>query len=159
MLPETPEKYREHWTRYWAAIWKLTRTILQTENIIPGRSCAITEIVHCKSNAEKGVKEAREACVEKYLNRIFNLAQAPIIILLGNHATDIINKKYKLDILPATEKNVSQNHSVVAYIGNKKRLILAIPAPNNRKTRGLTWLKPDEKDILLQWGQEAFIET
>jgi uracil-DNA glycosylase len=158
LLPETPITYRKYWTRYWATTWKLTKLILQTENIMPGRHCAITEIVHCKSNGERGVEEAKDECVKRYLNRIFNLASAKIIVLLGKHATEIMSKEYKLNIVVATEKKAALNHSTITHIGNIERLVVAIPAPNNRGTRGLTWLKQSEKDNLFKWGKKAVVD-
>lgn len=47
---------------------------------------AMTEIVHCKSKKESGVKIAREKCKEMYLEQILAVSKAKLIIINGKHA-------------------------------------------------------------------------
>lgn len=47
---------------------------------------AMTEIVHCKSQKEEGVEDAREKCKEKYLEQILSISKAQLIIINGKHA-------------------------------------------------------------------------
>jgi hypothetical protein len=51
---------------------------------------AMTEIVHCKSKNEKGVKQARLKCKETYLERILEVSKAKLIIVSGKHACEDI---------------------------------------------------------------------
>lgn len=51
---------------------------------------AMTEIVHCKSKKEKGVKKARIKCKDKYLERILQVSNAKLIIISGKHACEDI---------------------------------------------------------------------
>lgn len=51
---------------------------------------AMTEIVHCKSKNESGVKIAREKCKDKYLAQILAISKAKLIIVDGQHACEDI---------------------------------------------------------------------
>ena len=55
---------------------------------------AMTEIVHCKSKGEKGVKKARLTCKDKFLERILEISQAELIIISGKHACEDIKAIY-----------------------------------------------------------------
>jgi len=55
---------------------------------------AMTEIVHCKSKKEEGVKKARSKCKDKYLERILAVSKAELIIISGKHACEDIKTVY-----------------------------------------------------------------
>lgn len=55
---------------------------------------AMTEIVHCKSKGEEGVKKARLKCKDKFLERILEISQADLIIISGKHACEGIKAVY-----------------------------------------------------------------
>jgi len=63
---------------YWSRIWAYALFILHKKNkndVIPGSSYALTEIVHCKSEKEKGVKQAMTCCSGKYLTKIMEITK------------------------------------------------------------------------------------
>ncbi len=55
---------------------------------------AMTEIVHCKSKGENGVKKARLKCKDKFLERILEISKAELIIISGKHACADIKAVY-----------------------------------------------------------------
>ena len=55
---------------------------------------AMTEIVHCKSKSEEGVRKARLKCKDKFLERILALSNAQLIIISGKHACEDIKTIY-----------------------------------------------------------------
>ena len=54
----------------------------------PHFNYAITEIVHCKSKDAIGVQEASSHCVRKWMNSIFEVSPAKVVILLGSKVRD-----------------------------------------------------------------------
>ena len=61
----------------------------------PSQSYALTEVVHCKSENEVGVKEALPRCTEKWLNPVMQLANsANVLILAGSKVRDGWAKTY-----------------------------------------------------------------
>lgn len=68
------------------------------EEISAHSDYAMTEIVHCKSIKEIGVKKARLKCKDSYLERILQLSNAQLIIISGKHACEDIKAIYPKDI-------------------------------------------------------------
>jgi uracil-DNA glycosylase len=156
--PLTPEDYLN--VPFWTYIWKTTGEILgiDVKKVIPGRSSALSEIVHCKSNNQFGVNRAKKVCMDKYLEPMLNLSSARIIVLLGAYSTEIISEYYKLNIKLATKMHANETHIAEREIAGRKKLIVALPHNNYHGKKGLTWLKPYEKETLLKWGKEAISE-
>ena len=55
---------------------------------------AMTEIVHCKSKKEVGVKQARLKCKDKFLEQILEISNAQLIFISGQHACADIKAIY-----------------------------------------------------------------
>ena len=55
--------------RFWSAVRHRAIELLGRD-VTPGMDYALTEIVHCKSRNEIGVKHAQVECVESYLLRV-----------------------------------------------------------------------------------------
>ena len=55
---------------------------------------SMSEIVHCKSKQEKGVKKARVKCKDKFLEQILQISKARLIIISGKHACEDIKNVY-----------------------------------------------------------------
>ncbi|MGC9140536.1 uracil-DNA glycosylase family protein [Athalassotoga sp.] len=106
--------------RFWTSIKGIAKEII--ENAIPGTDYAITEVVHCKSQHEHGVKEA--LCPQKYLSSVISLSPAKIIIVLGSTAKDIFNSYYKIKV------DEKQKVFGPGEIENVKRYIVFLPHPN-----------------------------
>lgn len=54
----------------------------------PHRDWALTEVVHCKSRKEVGVKQAAGHCSSRWMDRIIATSPAPVIVALGGFARD-----------------------------------------------------------------------
>jgi uracil-DNA glycosylase len=152
-LPLIPENYIA--VPFWTYIWKTTGEILGIDfgDVLPGKHAAISEIVHCKSNNQIGVNNAKKTCMDKYLEPLLKLSSASIIVLLGAHSSKIISDRYGLDITLATETRMTKTHLIEKHIAGRKRLIVAIPHNNYHGKKGLTWLQIEEKEMLLKWGK------
>jgi hypothetical protein len=57
-------------------------------NAHPHHDYAITEIVHCKSKDAKGVAESSQYCIDQWMEPIFQISPAPVVILLGSKVRD-----------------------------------------------------------------------
>lgn len=79
----------------------------------------MTEIVHCKSRDETNVEETKDICAEKYLNRILDLFNGKIIILVG---AKVLKKFYNLENHEEIERNLKE----------KKIYIIEVPHPDYR---------------------------
>ena len=62
----------------------------------PGIDYALTEIVHCKSKHETGVREAEDFCANRYLKRVLSLSAAGILVVLGKAARQAMARQFAL---------------------------------------------------------------
>jgi hypothetical protein len=96
--------------------------------ITPGLDFALTEVVHCKSRNEVGVKEAQEFCSKRYLDRILSVSAAKVIVVFGQSAKDVVVHQLSSSMRPLFdgERNL---------FAQKQRMIvfLAHPAGFGRK--------------------------
>lgn len=78
---------------FWSAILNRASELFDVnkERLIPGKHFAITEIVHCKSRSEFGVKEALAKCKEAHLANVLGKSRALVICSLGAHARAALN--------------------------------------------------------------------
>lgn len=97
---------------------------------IPGKDFALTELVHCKSTQEKGVKEAISHCTRLWLLPVMGQSAANIVVLVGRYAKDICTKIWNID---PTQKV----HFGVATPG-RNRAVIILPHPNARQKRNLS---------------------
>lgn len=114
-------------TNFWAAIKQRAIELKNSTDIKPGIHYAVTEIVHCKSKSEIGMREAQDTCVEHYLNRIMKLSVASIIVVLGTAAQETLRKKL----------NISDGitlHGPTDLYG-RDRIVTFLPHPNARTHR------------------------
>lgn len=92
------------------------------KDISPGRSFALTEVVHCKSNNEHGVVEAATECVKRHFDAILRLSCADVIVVLGNAAANALRVAQTPDVTPRE------------WCG-RDRLVTWLPHPNAYKKR------------------------
>ena len=117
------------WVRYWAAIRKLSKTLLDKENIEPGFDYAITEVVRCKSHKEIGVNEAMNTCSERFLLETLSLSNAKVFVVVGKKAKQALEERFQVEIPEASYKKIK--------INEVERMILSIPHPNARGEKSL----------------------
>lgn len=80
---------RSNPVRYWSSIQKRVEEILG-RTAKPGIDYCITELVHCKSSNEKGVKKALPVCAENFCCDILKITGAKLIIVIGSIAKNYI---------------------------------------------------------------------
>lgn len=117
-------------SRFWSTVAKMAEDLVGSE-VRPGFDYALTEVVHCKSEGEQGVKQSLPECSKRYLDRVLAASGARVLVVLGKKA-----RKAMLDRLELANKN-DQNGALVGP-GNfygRERLILFMPHPNARQER------------------------
>lgn len=84
--------------RYWCAVSGMVEELLPKKKIQQDKNkyYALTEVVHCKSKKEKGVRKARSICSKLYLLDIIKASNAKVIVSLGKHAEKAINDLFDL---------------------------------------------------------------
>ena len=92
------KEYSKSRVRYWSYVKETAKKLLgkkekeefNVEDM--NKYCVLTEIVHCKSPKQKGVKETTvEECAKKYLEGILGSSKAKVVVCFGK----IANKKVK----------------------------------------------------------------
>lgn len=136
LYPKQKEGYSKTWIRYWGFIRSMSRTLLNKQNVVPGEDYAILEIVRCKSHKEIGVVDARDVCVEKFLNRTLLLSKAKVFVAVGDKSRDVLK-----EILGVS---FNENSYAVTSIGGIERIIFATPHSNARKKRKLETILSEE---------------
>lgn len=110
---------------FWAGVrqraWELLQRVPR-----PGTDYALTEVVHCKSRQEQGVRQAVETCAARYLHPTLAASGARVIVVLGAIAREAV----------ASELGISASgvQGPVA-VGAHKRLITFLPHPNAHQAR------------------------
>ena len=91
--------YRKRAVPFWSSVINRTATLLEKspKEVDPGKDYAITELVHCKSKHAKGFKEALETCTIRYLDKLFELSTAKVIVSPGKKVENFLREKYNLD--------------------------------------------------------------
>ena len=129
--------------KFWGSIKNTVATIRrENKKKITLREAAkhfsSTEIVHCKSKSEKGVKKAKQECTEKYLNRVLNISRAKIVICLGEKVRKVMQKKL---LGPSIKLKLPKYKNMHLYRDNKngktKRIYIFLPHPSAGKKNKL----------------------
>lgn len=73
--------------KFWKSVHQLAVELYGLDfELTSGKHYAITEVVHCKSQREYGVREALACCSDKYLGKILENSECQFIVSLGDHA-------------------------------------------------------------------------
>ncbi len=80
---------RSNTVRYWSSIQKRVEEILGRP-AKPGIDYCLTELVHCKSSGEKGVKKALPVCACNFCCDLLEITGAKLIIVIGSIAKNYI---------------------------------------------------------------------
>lgn len=121
---------------FWSSVHKRAEELLETD-VKDGIDYALTEVVHCKSKGEKGVKEALPECARRYLRRIVELSGAKVIVILGTHARKVVQDEFRLP---------DGSMFGPLQIGQYQRYIVFLPHPNAHEPR--TFKKYLDKESL-----------
>ena len=112
--------------RFWTGARGLASEILGRP-AKQGKDFALTELVHCKSTGEKGVRRAHLTCAGHWLDRVLQVSGAVIIVILGAQARDHCAARWGLD-------KTQPVHYGVATPG-RERAVVILPHPNARGKR------------------------
>jgi len=107
--------------KFWSAVRGRAKELLERE-VIPGKDYVLSEVVHCKSQGETGVKEASFECASRYLRPILELAKARVIVVLGRQAKEAVKLQFGL-----TQTSAS---IVKPTFGGCLRYLVFLPHPN-----------------------------
>ena len=107
--------------RFWTGVRARAKEILKRE-AVPGQDFALTELVHCKSRKEHGVREALSLCSKRWLADIMEHSGSRIVILLGVSARDTCAQLWKLDGPEYVHFNIP--------IAGRNRAVVILPHPN-----------------------------
>ena len=114
--------------RFWSSVRGRAEEILGRE-AIPGKDFALSELVHCKSRGEEGVREALATCTEKWLLNVMDCSAARIVVLLGSLSRDFCSELWQL------ERGKSVHFDVP--ISGRSRAVVILPHPNAFKKKTL----------------------
>jgi hypothetical protein len=125
---------------YWSAIHNRAIELLGPD-ARAGIDYAMTEVVHCKSTDNRGVREARTQCAERYLRRTFELSPASVIVIIGEEARRTVAPEFG-----GPERR--KMHGPVR-IGGVERFLVSLGAPNSSDPQKVaSCLEPDELEEL-----------
>ncbi len=138
---------RGAWVSYWGWAKRVADEVLGAAK--PGDDYAMTEIVHCGSQHEVGVRDAVGTCVPRYLERVLALSPAHVLIFVGATVRNAMNRVYgipgaDLSRWATTTARIRGRDQIVGYysrnqvIGDRERAVVFRPHPNARGApRGL----------------------
>lgn len=106
--------------KYWTSARKRATELLK-RTAVEGRYFALTEVVHCKSKREQGVKDALPACMQRWFDKVLSQSAARVIVLFGAHARDACTKHWNIDGGRSVHFDVS--------IGGRSRAVVILPHP------------------------------
>jgi hypothetical protein len=143
LYPLTPPCLNDQQTWIGTQVWadEICRKCGLT-NIKAGETYALTEVVHCYSKKNKGVKEALISC-SRHLDSVLECANNSVILaVMGDSATSLMSqylashydvRQSKLDWRPLEQKKEGVGLLKVKLSG-RERLIVALPhaSPSNR---------------------------
>jgi hypothetical protein len=109
---------------FWSAIRARAAELYDRpkESIVAGKDFALTEVVHCKSRDEIGVREATEECAGRHLDAVMRLSPARVIVILGRVAGRVLGA-------------VEIGRPIERELHGKRRWIVTLPHPNAHQRR------------------------
>ena len=111
---------------FWREVRARAKEILKRE-AVPGHDFALTELAHCKSRKEQGVREALPLCLERWFAALMEYSGSKIVILLGASARDTCAQLWKLDRRESVHFDIP--------IAGRNRAVVILPHPNARGKR------------------------
>lgn len=104
----------------------------------PGIDYCLTEVVHCKSRREIGVRSAVGRCADLWLDRVLRVSGARVIVVLGDIAAAAVGEHADL--------NLARERRTVGPVelGGRARDLVFMPHPNARMRRTFAILDPGD---------------
>lgn len=128
--------------RFWAAVKQ--RAFELIPEATPGIDYALTEVVHCKSEGEIGVAEARETCATRYLPMVLAAAtNAKVFAVIGVQAAREVSRLFGLRL------DGNNRYAELGRYGSRQVFVyLDHPSSGGKNKRFATALTPDQLDRL-----------
>lgn len=84
--------------RFWAAIYRRAAELwcCDVEDVRPGIDFAITEVVHCKSRGEAGVRAVLSTCKDMHWSQVIRASKARVIVVIGLTARNALGLEFPL---------------------------------------------------------------
>lgn len=118
--------------RFWSLVRRRAEELLGY-TADPDRDYVMTEVVHCKSKGEVGVRSAAARCARRYLDRIIALSDAHLVVVLGAKARDRIRPIVGLGEEFGSMSSVGDERANVAVrdLGGAKRALCFLWHPTS----------------------------
>jgi hypothetical protein len=117
---------------FWLGVRRLMGELLEGKPS-PSRDYVMTEVVHCKSKDERGVAKAAGTCADEHLDAIFVACPAPVILVVGSRARDLIKPRLSLPPGFGTKATVGVDevvNCVTRTVSGRERLVIYIWHPS-----------------------------
>jgi uracil-DNA glycosylase len=119
---------------YWSSIRARARELMP--DAVPGEDYTITEVVHCKSKHEIGVRKAMSTCYALHMERVFAVSPAEVVVVLGTVAREaLLGANTEIPTTP-----------LEMHLGGKSRRVFFLPHPNQHG---------DHKSLAAHYSAEA----
>lgn len=122
--------YPTKWVRFFASARARASELLDVPrgHVRPGIDYVLSEVVHCKSRGEQGVREALRVCPGQYLNRTVSLSGASVVVCFGEHSAEAVCTTFGVpESVPDTNRMFGP-----LDIGGISRMFAFLPHPNAR---------------------------
>ena len=132
-------------TQFWIAVRSRAAELTgrPTAAVVPGEDYALSEVVHCKSRAERGVASALATCVDRYLEAVVSASAARVIVCLGEFAAGAVRRRFGIgaDVLVQGPITVGRAPRYFAFLPHpaswkKKTFTSCLPPEDVRRLRG-----------------------
>lgn len=114
--------------RFWTSVRARASEILDRP-AVQGTDFALTEVVHCKSQSEKGVHGALMRCAELWLESVIEQSGARVLVVLGEPAKKVCSERWGINPRQRVHFSVSTP--------GRRRAVLFLPHTNARGNRKL----------------------
>lgn len=135
--------------KFWNELRNRTAEILQCapETVELGKDFSITEVVHCKSRKNEGVKESLDFCSQKYLRKILEVSGARLLVVLGKFAKMALISILEQEGLPSDQIFMKPSD----FLGHERCLVF-LPQPGSAQKRKFDGcLDKQDFQFLLNW--------
>lgn len=105
---------------YWISVRARAKELIPQREVVPGVDYALTEVVHCKAKDEYGVNEALDECFGRFMERVWAVAAAKVVVVFGKMA------RQKLLGAGAEQPTVPLERT----LGGRSRTLVFLPHPN-----------------------------
>jgi hypothetical protein len=116
--------------RYWSSIQNRAEELLGRK-ALPGIDYALSEIVHCKSEREEGVKAALMTCANRYMIKLLSCSGAVVLVLVGDKVLNHWNS-LGLEGLPQVRQ---EGGTALQEIAGRRRVVIYLSAPSGPKPK------------------------